>query len=444
MKTKLKGKAQRSNLRSEEGITLVVVIMLMVILLSITGASLLLGGRNLQTANNLKIGAAALHVADAGIHRALVSENTGSAFTYGTDGSNPGIVLNSVAVPIVFAGHNNTITALDGPGADQATFTSTASGVGSSAGKAVVVAVVQRGIYPPLVLPGALSALGEVEAHFDNDAEFEIDGRDYLLDGETRNPCNPDKLGISVGDISAPTSQTPAEAKSNVIDNLSDDQKEDVKGLGYEEEGGGGDGDPATPSVDIDDSLTKSMVNQLVDDLEGFADSYQKVESSGGGCSGDITGPITNSTQANGDLDLGNGTTINMGTVSSPKIVFFDGVQAGTACDERLIFDGDITGAGVLVMKDNDLGFKGELDWKGVIIVSGPDTAILFSGGSNDQEVVGGVVVNETDTDQNLTEINFTSGDEVEIMASQAALDIVQDMLDIKLGLKIISWRQQF
>jgi len=82
------------------------------------------------------------------------------------------------------------------------------------------------------------------------------------LDGETRNPCNPDKLGISVGDISAPSSQTPAQAKSHVIDTLSDDQKEEVKGVGYEGGGGWG-GDPATPSVDIDDSLTKSMVNQL-------------------------------------------------------------------------------------------------------------------------------------------------------------------------------------
>jgi len=218
-----------------------------------------------------------------------------------------------------------------------------------------------------------------VEANFGSGADFEIDERDYLLDGTTLNPCNPDKLGISVGDISAPSSQTPAQAKSHVIDNLSDNQKAKVYGEGYAGGGGWG-GDPATPSVDINDSLTKSMTNQLVDDLEGFADSYQTVES-GSGCSGDITGPITNSTQANGDLDLGNGTTINMGTVSSPQLVFFDGVQAGTACDQRLIFDGDITGAGVLVMKDNDLGFNGELDWKGVIIVSGPDTAILFSGG---------------------------------------------------------------
>ena len=150
------------------------------------------------------------------------------------------------------------------------------------------------------------------------------------------------------------------------------------------------------------------MINQLVDDLQGFADSYQTVELSGG-CSGDITGSITNSTQANGDIDLGNGTTINMGAVSSPKIVFFDGAQAGTACDQRLIFYGDITGARVLVTKDNDLWFNGELDWKGVIIVSGPDTAILFSGGANNQDVVGGVIVNETDTDQNYTEINITS-----------------------------------
>jgi len=402
-------------LRNSQGIALVVVLMLMVILLSITGASLLFSRLNVKTAIHFRSGGGAVHAADAGIQHALAIVNQGASFTYSAETT----VLNTT---IFGYGYSYSVTALNGPGSDQATFISTATGPNSS--KAVITAVVQRRTLPPI--PGALGLVGEAQAAFQGDG-FEIDGRDYTL-ANSLSLTNPDKLGVSIGDISPPSSQTAAGAKSAVINALDSDQKDNVKGLAFV-------ASPVTPSVDIDNSLSKQSVQDFVNFLKPIADSYVTVNSRGG----DVSRSIRNSTDANGDLNLG-GRIINMGTTSSPKIVFFDGDPAGTRGDLRLTFEGNITGAGILVMRDNDLKFLGRLDWKGLIIVTGPDTSITFAAGSDAQDVLGAVVVSETDTDGG-AELTISSTN-LRIRASRQALDLTQSVMNNKPSLKVVAWRQ--
>src|SRR5436309_2799336 len=67
-------------LRSERGFTLAIVLMMMVILLSISGAGLLFSSLNLKASANLKGGTVALQAADAGIQHALAAIPPGGDF----------------------------------------------------------------------------------------------------------------------------------------------------------------------------------------------------------------------------------------------------------------------------------------------------------------------------------------------------------------------------
>lgn len=394
---------------------LVVVTIIMAVLLSITGASMLFSSLNLKTASNVRTGSSAVHVADAGIQHAIAVVNQGSSFTYSAETT----VVNTTSFG---SGYSYSVTALNGPGAEQATFIATATGPNSS--KAVITAIVQRRTLPSI--PGAFNLVGEAQADFRGDG-FEIDGRDYTL-ANSLSQINPDKLGISIGNISPPSTQTPAGAKSAVINALDSDQKDNVKGFAFV-------ASPVTPSVDIDNSLTKQSVQDFVNFLKPIADSYVTVNSRGG----DVSRSIRNSTDANGDLNLG-GRIINMGTTSSPKIVFFDGDPPGTRGDLRLTFEGNITGAGILVMRENDLKFEGRLDWKGLIIVSGQKTSIKFAAGSDAQDILGGVVVSETSRDDE-NELSISSTN-LRIRASKQALDLVQSAMNNKPSLKVVAWKQ--
>src|SRR5438093_8986145 len=67
-------------LRNERGLTLAVVLMMMVILISITGAGLLFSSLNLKASANLKGGTAALQASDAGIQHVLAAILAGGDF----------------------------------------------------------------------------------------------------------------------------------------------------------------------------------------------------------------------------------------------------------------------------------------------------------------------------------------------------------------------------
>ncbi len=67
-------------LHNERGLSLAIVLMMMVVLLSITGAGLLFSNLNLKASANLKGGTVALQAADAGIQHALAAIPAGGDF----------------------------------------------------------------------------------------------------------------------------------------------------------------------------------------------------------------------------------------------------------------------------------------------------------------------------------------------------------------------------
>lgn len=159
-------------LLGNQGIALVVIIMVMVILLSVAGAGLLFSGLNLKTTSSFRTGTSALQVADAGIEHGLAEIPLGSTFAYNSSAD--------VASGSLGTNYTYTVTALNDPtssgGNSRAILTSTALGPNNS--KKVVEAYVARSTafgFGSVSLPG--SSAGTTETNFSGDS-FTIDGND--------------------------------------------------------------------------------------------------------------------------------------------------------------------------------------------------------------------------------------------------------------------------
>ena len=169
----------KATLKNEQGIALVVGIMITVVLLSITGAALLFSGLNLKTASNLKTGTVALQVADAGIHHGLVAIPSGTTFSYSTNPNSPTTVVSSTS----FNGYTYSVTAINDSassgGNSRAILTSTA--LGPNGIKKIIVAYAGRGGSGGLgaiYLPGPRSNTAIRFA----EPSFRIDGTDRNVD----------------------------------------------------------------------------------------------------------------------------------------------------------------------------------------------------------------------------------------------------------------------
>ena len=170
-------------LRNNRGIALVVVIAMMVILLSITGASLLFSGLNLKTASNLKTGDGAIHTADAGIQHAMAIIPQGTSFTYAANTNTP--VVAATAFPNANSGYSYSVTATNNPSSSSSSSTAilTSTATGPNGSKRVVRAYIGRSATswaPPgaIYIPGPSS-----DPDFQIHGSATITGNDYNVDG---------------------------------------------------------------------------------------------------------------------------------------------------------------------------------------------------------------------------------------------------------------------
>src|SRR5574341_1046212 len=175
--------------KNNRGIALAIVIMIMAVLLSITGASLLFSSLNIKTASNLKAGAGAIHAADAGIQHALALIPDGANFTYGSGAT----LVPLRPFPTSMSGYSYVVTAKNNPSSSASTSTATLTSVatGPNGSKRVVEAYIGRstGSWAP---PGTIYLPGQpanVEATFN--------GNSFLISGNDTNP------GQAVGSGSA-------------------------------------------------------------------------------------------------------------------------------------------------------------------------------------------------------------------------------------------------
>lgn len=234
-------------------------------------------------------------------------------------------------------------------------------------------------------LSDAAIAMRGNEAHsrFTGSA-FLVDGRDYDHLTGTLTARAP-QLGISVPAISL---------ESMVEGALAANQKDRVKGL---------DGTATNPSVGVSTALTSSTITAIANALcPALAQSYTPI-------SGDI--------KISGNKAYGSN--------ASPQITCFDGL--GTPGAMGVDLSGDISGSGILIVKNADLVASGNFSYNGLIIVTGNKVGFGMIGGGK-KDVYGSVLINETNWDgSSYKELVLTGNSSV--MRSQSALAMAKQLL---------------
>jgi hypothetical protein len=126
----------------------------------------------------------------------------------------------------------------------------------------------------------------------------------------------------------------------------------------------------ATPPVAASEYLPTSMVGQLANNL----------------CA--LGGALVSTLPIGGALTIENQT---WGSLSTPELRCIDGLPDS---GDAVTLAGNMTGAGVLIVRNADLVLTGSLRWDGLIIITGNDVSLKVSG-SSAKDVYGAVIVNE-------------------------------------------------
>lgn len=347
----------RRGLGSEHGMALLVAIVITAVLVSLTGAGLLLNGLNLKTAGSLNAGNGAFQAADAGVQHALALIPSGVDFDALLAGSVTGLpcapsspcdgTINKATLSGSLSDYNYAVVAEDdadgGSGIDDMNnfilLTSTATGPNGA--KRKIKAYVARSTWVP---PGALYIPGQpefIEAAF-NGNSFQVNGND----------TNPDALPGSGPARPIPGIATTVAGTTNEISAglLSSTHYPQVTGVG------------TTPSVRTSPAVIN--VSQLADNLISAGVEGSDKQTLGGGSYADT----------------------QWGSSTQPKITHITG-------DAQL--SGALSGWGLLVV-DGNLSTQGNLSFYGLVIVRGHANIHGAAGASEYATIWGAVFIQES------------------------------------------------
>ena len=361
---------------------LVVIIFVVAILLTLTGASLLFSSLDLKATSTMKDGTIAFQVADTGIHHALAVIPAGTTFNYSTDPNNPTCVIPSSSCSSTQydfgGGYSYTVTAINTAGNTQAILTSTAFGPNGT--KKVVVAYVGRGNYGlgAVSVPG--SPADKTETGFSGDS-FTINGNDS---------CNaaPATPGIVVTDSALATEIT---NNTTTDGGLEPGQMDNITGVG------------GAPSV-----VTISPLSQSVSQM---AQAYLNVPDH----------PPT-------VLEGGNFSSNSAwGTSSSPRITRITG---------NTQIQGTIEGYGVLIV-EGALDVSGNFTFHGLVIARG-DIQVQFTGNAG---VYGSLIIGESTTLDSNLELDVRGN--ATVRYDSCALAAANSWAPLPKAAKLVAWQEK-
>ena len=408
--------------QDSKGIALVVVIIIMVIFLSITGASLLLSGLNLKSASNYKSGTAGLNTADAGMHHALAVIPAGTNFSYGSGAT----VVPVTPFVTASSGFSYTVSATNdpptSPSTSRAILTSTATGPNGS--KRVVQAYIGRSIasWAP---PGAvyIPAGSGSDANFNTAGTFFITGNDtnYSADVNLDGRADSTSAGPRTAIYGAATSNSSINAQ--FVNSLTSTEKTKVQGKDYNASTS-----PATPSVFT--SAVSINVTDLVNSFKSEPGAVQYLS----GLSRSATDCPT--PRPNPPLS-----TCVFGTDAAPQITYIK-QDSGTM---RFDTGSTVTGSGVLII-EGKANLFGNFEFHGIVISlaqglrgrEGDDSELKFKL-KDDARIFGALLLGPTGD-----QLKFDIKDRAAIYYSSQAINPVQTNWGSVLpqSAKLIAWHE--
>jgi len=461
-----------SAVRDERGVALPLALIALVLLSGLLVAFLIMGGLEPSIAANQNDVAAARYVAEAGIEWAFdqlaLNPNWNGFLATGggvmvAGQALPGLPNASGTYAAQIRNDNQAGDAaltglpIDGGvvGGNPATDTNgavilTASGTYRGVTRQIQV-VVRRVAIPPF--GGAYTMPGAQSDWLANNANFNIDGRDYFCTTNCNNSdfaqrtygLNADQSKMKYGIATQTGSQqntnpqityearveqglNSAAKRSNVIGK--DQTGAAASTTGY---------NTVAPDGGVDPTVMQNFLNALA------AFSSTQVLQSTMACPMVLTGNTTGAYANQATLTNGCGVnqTVDLGTRQNPKLVYFRGELDPTSTFTGLRLRDNIQGSGILVIEDGDLRTAGSLQWDGIVIVTGRYVSSIFDTGSN-STIFGATVSNETTWNEggNRNQTPYYDGwfgaSAVNLRYSQEAIDLVQRRLLFRMS----TWRE--
>jgi len=242
-------------------------------------------------------------------------------------------------------------------------------------------------------IEGSVTLLGEADTSFTGTA-FLADGRDYRLLDDTILPGTSPKYALTSYDGSS---------RTGIIASLSDAQKSNVLGLGYDSGTS-----PATPSVGISTGFTPDDLRSYIDTIKNIADNK-------------LTNPAS--------LD-----DVALGTTVSPKITYISATN-----NTAIKINGDTSGAGLLVIEGGNLEItlNGKMSWTGMIVVLGRSVGFTQTGSGS---LKGGLIVYEDNNPDTGKELEL--GGSFKVRYSSEAVSLVNSMVTGKQKYTVVSWQK--
>lgn len=383
-------RASAGRLRSQAGYALLSVCIVLMVLLTLGMASTFYTTLDLRTTAHYDTGNSAFSAAEAGLLHALSTINSVGVLQFKRDVADRwGTLYGSASrsIPGLSSLRYEVSAAADAVNPNT-TGTLTVTGQAPlQARRSIVVTLDRGGFSGP---PGAIYlAADDVDSQFVGNA-FDVDGNDHSVSGD---PVvgGPVKPGIATLNDSV---------NGDVIDSLSDTQKDNVKGLGFS-------ASPLTPSVLPTGGPSVNDLDQIVNhllSLPGAATTGQK----------NFNGNDT------------------FGTLQHPQITYM------TDHDVRL--NGNASGAGILIA-DGSITISGSLDFVGWIIVRG--ATVVNSTTSDSTTVLGNATILGSLWTGDLT---IRVGGSAIVNYCDACMRLVDDMDGgngtVPRPMRVVSWRE--
>lgn len=450
-------------MRNERGVALPLAMIMLVVLTMLTITFMSLGSVEPQISRNLSDGARARQLAESGLEWAMSTQIGNSDLNSGPSSTPPGTLLggtmtsdgacglgftcrvlasaqtmpgltsahgtfgvtlrndhNTIPGDLALIGTNNTRDSSWTPdinGIVILTSTGRFPATGTNFAQRTITAVIQRGqLFPN----AALSLAGVQTDTFTNDPPcggcYAIDGRNWNIT-DSSSPTGPGlKFGVATYTGTQPNTGLTYEANAEAGFNTAA-KRGYVQGLdapdGSTDAAGTG---RRTIATDISlTSLNPTVVQTFLTNLAAnpmtqILNSTQTCQYPSGGSGKpeglrmDATGTanmvtITNNCTGASQINQ----TVNLGTVTSPAMVYVKGEFDPASNFIGLAVNGGqpITGYGILVVEDADMSFfqSAQFQWNGIVIVSGRNVGAGFRGGSN-TEIRGALIGNETNSSE--------------------------------------------